>query len=543
MELTLIGKLIGGLGLFLLGMQLMTDGLKRAAGPALKQALRSATRSRLRGLLSGTLITALVQSSSAVTVATIGFVNAGLLGLGGSIAVIYGCNIGTTMTSWLVALIGFKIKIGAFALPLVGLGMLTQLLGRGKRISHIGRALAGFGIFFIGLDFLKGAFEGMEQQIPFDALGQTTTGLILYVVVGFILTFLMQSSSAAMAITLSLTAAGVMPLAAAAAMVIGTNVGTTSTAVLAAIGATSKAKRIAAAHVFFNLITAAIGIVLLMLFAEFLNNGFNNYDLDLLIILALFHTLFNLMGVALLWPFTKKLVIFLQGQFRTQEENEARPQFLDKTIIFTPTLAVEAISLELGRVSRLTTRMAREAVSADQVDKPRLQAQMHGIHQLVKHIGQYNQQLAEQDIDEAISSTLPTALRICRYFNEMARISTHLPEYYELLKSSRNSNLNHLILDYQKDTIKLLDACEIREDSYLPGSESRQLIKNLETSYQHLKSSILQTAVEGGLNASESVALLDALSHIHRLAEQSEKGTRYWSSLIPLQHRTQLRGG
>ena len=127
MDIAIVGSLAGGIGLFLLGMHLMTQGLRQAAGKSLKRALHAATESRLRGLLSGTLITAAVQSSSAVTVATIGFVNAGLLTIPQSVAVIYGCNIGTTMTSWLVALVGFKIKISAFALPLIALGMLMNL--------------------------------------------------------------------------------------------------------------------------------------------------------------------------------------------------------------------------------------------------------------------------------------------------------------------------------------------------------------------------------------------------------------------------------
>lgn len=540
MDLSLIGKLIGGLGLFLLGMHLMTDGLKLAAGPALKQALQAATQSRLRGLLSGTLITAIVQSSSAVTVATIGFVNAGLLGLGGSIAVIYGCNIGTTMTSWLVALIGFKIKISAFALPMVGIGMLAKLMGREQRMSHVGMALAGFGIFFIGLDFLKTAFEGLENQIPFDALSQTPAGLLLFVLAGFILTFLMQSSSAAMAITLSLTAAGAVSLAAAGALVIGANVGTTSTAVLAVIGATSKAKRIAAAHVIFNLITGAVGILLLMLFSSYLNNGLQTENLDLVALLALFHTVFNLMGVAILWPFTDRLVIFLNKRFRSQEEDESRPRFLDNTVIATPPLAVEAMSQELARVSRITTRMAKEAVSASEVDKPHLQAQMNTVYELVKQIGDFNQQLASRDIDQEISNILPTALRVGRYYNEVARIATNLPAYYEQIKSARNSTLDHLVIDYQKATIALLEACEIREDSYLSSQESRRLIRELELAYQHLKSSILETAVRGEINPGDSIELLDALSHIHRLAEQCEKGARYWSSLTPIQHRAKL---
>lgn len=189
MELHSIGNLLGGIGLFLLGMHLMTLGMKQAAGQGLKKALQAATGSPLRGLASGILITALVQSSSAVTVATIGFVNAGLLKLKQSIRVIYGCNIGTTATGWLVALIGFKIKIAAFALPLIAVGMLLKLIGQDRRLSHIGMALAGFGLFFIGLDYLKLAFDGLESQLPFDRWSENSSNLVLFVLAGFVLTF------------------------------------------------------------------------------------------------------------------------------------------------------------------------------------------------------------------------------------------------------------------------------------------------------------------------------------------------------------------
>ena len=171
MTFEMLGQLFGGIGLFLLGMQLLTNGLKQAAGRSLRAALEMATGSRLRGLVSGTLITALVQSSSAVTVATLGFVNAGLLTLTQSVSIIYGSNIGTTMVGWLVALIGFKFKISAFALPMIGLGMVLRITGNNNRLGHIGTAVAGFGIFFIGLDFLRDAFDGLSSSVPLAELG------------------------------------------------------------------------------------------------------------------------------------------------------------------------------------------------------------------------------------------------------------------------------------------------------------------------------------------------------------------------------------
>jgi len=177
-----IGLLAGGLGLFLLGMMLMTDGLKAAAGPMLGNVLTSSTRTRLRGLFSGIAVTALVQSSSAVTVAAIGFVNAGLLSFSQSLWVIFGANVGTTMTGWLVALIGFKIKIEAAALPMIGIGMALRLSGSDSRRGAGGSALAGFGVLFLGIGFLQQAFSGSGQTIDLAALA----AMIYFMIFGMV---------------------------------------------------------------------------------------------------------------------------------------------------------------------------------------------------------------------------------------------------------------------------------------------------------------------------------------------------------------------
>nr|WP_067298865.1 Na/Pi symporter [Marinobacterium profundum] len=535
MQFTLLGDLVGGIGLFLLGMHLMTQGLRKAAGSSLKQILRTGTRSRLRGLVSGTLITAMVQSSGVVTIATIGFVNAGLLTLAQSVSVIYGCNIGTTMVGWLIALIGFKIKISALALPLIGGGMLLHLAGRG-RLAHIGFALAGFGVFFIGLDFLKGAFADIEQHLDLSALGSNGLSLMLFVAAGFVLTLMMQSSAAALAITLSLTASGAIPLAAAAAMVIGANVGTTSTSIIAVLGATSNAKRIAAAHVLFNLITGLVGLGLLLLLAPWVNH-IDAARFDLVLLLALFHSLFNLVGVALLWPLTDRLVAILERRFCTQEEDEGRPRYLDETLVQMPPLAIEAMAKEMTRLDQICSRMAREAISSSNGDTSRLRAQQLGVDQLVGKIGAFCQRIAENDISSEISATLPTALRLVRYLNEVSRLSCLLPGYYDRFEVIADEATRRDVHQYQKASIALIDACEIDDNVDSGADRAHLLLHQLERQYQSLKTSILLATTERRLSPEDTVQLLDALSHIHRLAEQAEKVSRYWSGITPLQHR------
>lgn len=539
MSLEILGQLFGGIGLFLLGMQLLTNGLKQAAGRSLKATLERATGSRLKGVLSGALITAMVQSSSAVTVATLGFVNAGLLSLAQSVSIIYGSNIGTTMVGWLVALIGFKVKISAFALPLIGLGMVLRITGNNSRPAHLGTALVGFGLFFIGLDFLRASFDGLSDSLPLAEFGSSPLALALFVVAGVAMTFLMQASAAVIAIALSLVHSGSITLAAAAALVIGANVGTTTTALMASIGATPNAKRISAAHVIFNLLTGLVGLIFLILMASFLNR-INAADFDLVTMLALFHTLFNVVGVALMWPLTDRMVGFLKKRFRTEEESEAKPRYLDNNILTTPSLAVEAINMELARVSRICSRMAREAISAERGAAGRLEQQYESLNQLIGRIGSFNQELARQNLSAEISETLPISLRVARYLSEMARLAARLPEYYPVFEQLEDSGVRSSIHEYQQAVIHLIDACEVRDDQATQGYETHRMKHQMEREYQHLKSHLLNQTLSSQLSPSDSVTLLDALSHIHRLGEQAEKASRYWSSTTPVQHRATL---
>lgn len=219
--LPVLGMLLGGLGLFLLAVGMLTEGLRLAAGDRLRTILANSTRTPLHGVASGMTVTAVVQSSSAVTVATIGFVNAGLLSLAQALGVIYGANVGTTFTGWLVAAVGFSWKIEAIALPLIGVGMFLRMTGTSSRLGAAGEALAGFGLFFIGVDVLRDAFEGIAAGIDPAALAvDGWRGVLLFLGVGVLMTVVTQSSSAALALTLTAADGGVIGLEAAAASVI-----------------------------------------------------------------------------------------------------------------------------------------------------------------------------------------------------------------------------------------------------------------------------------------------------------------------------------
>ncbi|MFQ3671929.1 MAG: Na/Pi symporter, partial [Verrucomicrobiia bacterium] len=293
-------SLFGGVGLFLLGMTLLTDGLKSFAGDSLRAALLRFTGRPVTAFLSGLLATALVQSSSATTVATIGFVSAGLLSFTQSIGIVLGASLGTTSTGWLVSVFGLKLSIAKLALPIIGLGAFLRLLGRG-RWAPLGLSLAGFGLIFIGIDQLQQGMAGLNQHIDLAALPSSgLLGHALMMAAGILLTILMQSSSAAVATTLTALHSHTISFEQAASVVIGAAVGTTVTAALAAIGATAVAQRTALAHILFNLFTGIVALLLLPAFLALIT--WANQHLDLApgaVSLAAFHTLFIAVGVAL----------------------------------------------------------------------------------------------------------------------------------------------------------------------------------------------------------------------------------------------------
>jgi phosphate:Na+ symporter len=303
-----LATVVGGIGLFLLGMILMTDGLKSVAGNSLREWLQRFTGRRRSAVLAGAGITALVQSSSATTLATIGFVSAGLLSFQNSIGVIIGANIGTTSTGWIVALLGLKLSMGKIALPLIGVGALMRLLGK-DRIAHGGMALAGFGLIFVGIDTLQTGMAGLAGRI--DLTQFTATGLraiFALVLIGMAMTVVMQSSSAAVAMTLTALAGDTITIEQAATLVIGQNVGTTVKAGIAAIGASVAARRTALVHVIFNFGTGAVALLLLPLFVKAVNLFQAQLaGEDYALTLAAFHTAFNLLGAAIFLPLTGQM--------------------------------------------------------------------------------------------------------------------------------------------------------------------------------------------------------------------------------------------
>lgn len=351
---TVIAGILGGVGIFLVGMILLSEGLQAAAGDALRRILQRFVRRPLSALLSGTAVTALVQSSSATTLTTIGFVSAGLLTFPQAVGLVFGANLGTTSTGWIVALLGLKFSVSVVALPMVGVGALLRLLGRG-RSRHLGLALAGFGLIFVGIDVLQGTMEGLAGRMdPARFPGATLAGRIALLLLGVAMTVVLQSSSAAVAMTLTALHAGHLSLDQTAYLVIGQNVGTTVKAGLAAIGASIPARRTAVAHILFNLGSGALAILALPLLlpasAALAGEG------DPATAIAIFHTSFNVLGLLVFFPMVGPFSRWVERL--VPERVPSLTRYLDRSVAAIPSVAVEAARRAASAVAGALFRLA-----------------------------------------------------------------------------------------------------------------------------------------------------------------------------------------
>lgn len=529
-----IFQILGGLALFLLAMEMMTNGLKSAAGHQLRHMLGHWTRTPLRGFGAGVLITGIVQSSSAVTVATIGFVNAGLLSLSHSLGVVFGANVGTTMTGWLVSFVGFGFKIEAFAMPLLAVGVAMKLLGRGQRNQSLGEALAGFALFFLGLAVLKDSLGQLTVGLgSSDLLGQGIA-LPLFVLFGFLATVLTQSSSAALAIILSAAASNLLSLEDAAAAVIGANLGTTSTAAIAVLKATANARRLALGHVMFNLVTGVIAILILPLMLWIVASVTSWLDLDTnaAMSLAIFHTLFNLLGAAIMLPLLKPFARILGRMFRSKEEDNAEPRFLDDTLINTPELAVGAVDQEMKRLIGLTRGLLRACLDREDLTPEQIQGKSESTLSLNSAITEYVSRLRAEKMLPTTVDTLTLSIRTCRYLAEVTGLAPALLSLRQSGKLQQFAPLGEEMGTYS-DLIRQL----VSSETPLPDAFGQT-----EKVYHILKSRMLSMIVKREISAIVGERTLDDLSSVRRLCDQWHKSLEWRPSTDLLNGDVQLEG-
>ncbi|MDN5215984.1 Na/Pi cotransporter family protein [Fulvivirgaceae bacterium BMA12] len=370
-------KIIGALGFFIYGMKVMSDGLQQVAGDSMRKVLGAMTSNRFTGVFTGFLITGILQSSSATTVMTVSFVNAGLLSLMESAGVMMGANVGTTITGWLVSVVGFKVRIADYALPIIAIGFPMMFL-RNQNFQKWAEVLIGFALLFLGLAELKDAVPDIKNNPEvLDFLNGFNHGgfftRLLFVGIGTLLTIVVQSSSAAMTLTIVLTSQG-LPLDIAAAMVLGENIGTTITAELASLVANTTAKRSARIHSLFNLVGVTWMIILMPIILDLLAQVFpppSSGDANKFA-LAAFHTTFNTLNVALLIGFVPLLVRFATSTVKSKddgEEEEFKLEYLGSKIFNSVELSLAEAHAEVIKLGKVTHKMSRILLELSNTDR------------------------------------------------------------------------------------------------------------------------------------------------------------------------------
>ena len=515
----MIFLIVGGLGLFLFGMGMMSDGLKKVAGQKLKNILESMTKRALIAFLVGAGVTALVQSSSATTVMVVGFVNAGLLTLKQAICVIIGTNVGTTATAWLVSISGLgALKITTYALPAVGAGFLLGVLGKTRRTKSIGQILLGFGILFVGIGFMKDAFRPLEESPKVHELFQILGSKpILAILAGAVVTMLLQSSSAAIAIVQLLAMGGAFgsswetALNVAIPFVLGSNIGTTITAQLAALRTNLNARRTAWAHTIFNVLGALIAYPLV-------HYGlFNSLVLTvspwklgpstIAPCIALAHTIFNVTNSGIFLPLAgllEKLVV----RFVPERPGDAAasPVILEEHLLDTPVIALEQTKREIIRMAKTAKKALMRSVNGiinnDRTDLESVRQIEDFIDGFQLQITSYLSALSRRQLSDEVSIELPVLLHTV---NDLERIGDHAVNIVEIAERKMEQKLSF-------SDSALTEAEQLRK-------EIDQMFDNVIAALENNDTEAAKSAVLTNENNLNKMQIDFRRSHVQRMSE------------------------
>ena len=561
MGLLQIFTLLGALGMFLYGMNLMSSGLQKAAGDRLRGLLSAMTSNPFKGVLTGLGITSVIQSSSATTVMVVSFVNAGLLTLAQAIGVIMGANIGTTVTAWLVSWLGFKADISILAVPLMLLGFLFSNSKKNQR-QNIGELIVGFCLLFLGLSFMKESVPDLNETPQVLEFVKSWSGhgfgsVLIFLVFGTALTLVLQSSSATMAITLIMLSMGWIPFNMACAMVLGENIGTTITANIAAAVGNTQAKRAAMSHTIFN-VTGVIWA--LIFFGPFLGlvgkvielfglpnpaaegfavSGPNSPDATAALYgLSMLHTLFNTINTLILIWCTKlieKAVVWIIKAPKNQENEVFRLKYISAGPLATPELALEQAMDEIihfAQISRNGLGYAREAIQTTDVDKfEELRGKLVKYEEISDRIeyeiAAFLNAVSEGDISEETSRKIKAMYKI---IGELESLGDSGESISRILS---RRNIHKKVFD--AETIKKLEDMAATVDSAygsmidnLNAAHKGELDEisnayNAEDRINHLRDNLRDAEIEeiegGGKNYQTSVYYMDIVSELEKMGD------------------------
>jgi phosphate:Na+ symporter len=543
----LVFAFAGGLGMFLYGMNMMGDGLQKSAGSKMKRLLGYLTNNRLVAVLVGTVVTGIIQSSSATTVMVVGFVNAGIMNLGQAVGVIMGANIGTTVTAWLVSMNEWSavLKPDFFAPALLAVGAFTLLITKNQKKRDIAEIIIGFGILFIGLQFMSDVIKPYSDAPVFvNAFAVLGKNPLMGVLVGAVVTAIIQSSSASVGILQTLAMTGVVNWNSAIFITLGQNIGTCITAMLSSVGANKTAKRAAVIHLSFNVIgTILIGTLMFIIFRvnqEFAMSDINSVEI------SIFHTFFNITNTIILFPFAN-LLVKLSGLFiddsKVDQENEDDIQVtlrhLDDRILETPSFAVENSVKEVVHMGKITLDNAREAVEAllknnkEKAEKVLEVEKVIDAHQkiITSYLVKINNLSLTEKQHKVVNNLFYTITNI-------ERVGDHA------------ENLADLALEKIKDNIylsedaynELSEICTMAVDSFDYSIRARETedvnyireVERLEQLVDDLKDKLRQRHIDrlsqGLCTPENGVIFIDALINLERISDHSLNIVNYVES-------------
>ncbi|CUQ53233.1 MULTISPECIES: Na/Pi cotransporter family protein [Hungatella] len=540
-DISSLFSFIGGLGMFLYGMNIMADGMQKTAGSKMSQFLGMLTNNRLMAVLLGALITAIIQSSGATTVMVVGFVSAGVLNLTQAVGVIMGANIGTTITAWIVSMnqLGdaFAVFQPAFFAPLlIGIGAIFMLFGKKQKMKTAGEILVGLGLLFIGLDFMSSSISPYTDAPVFsEAFRLLGSNPILGMLIGALVTALLQSSSASVGILQTLAMNGVVTTNAAIFITLGQNIGSCVTAMISSIGGSRTAKRAAVIHLTFNMMGAVIfGVISFVLFSLYPLLAAHNITS---VQISIFHTIFNLTNTALLFPFANQLVklsgIFVpedkKEPIATDEESETM-KHLDERIFESPAFALETAAMEvvhMGQITMENVRRAMDAVLTKNADE------VEDVYKTEQTINNMEKMLTEYLVKvNNLSLTERQKLIVNDLFysiNDIERVGDHA----ENLAEQAEYMVQHNISFSETGESDLHIICETAFKSFQHSIEARrkgdmddvrkvsQYEDEVDTLEEELREKHIERLSAGKCDPSAGVVFLDLISNLERISDHA----------------------
>jgi phosphate:Na+ symporter len=526
-------ELVGGLGLFLFGIRMMSEGLRKVSSDRLKNILSLLTRNRMTALLVGTGVTALIQSSSAMTVMVIGFINAGLLTLKQAIPVVLGANIGTTFTAWIVSFLAV-FKISHYALPAVGIGFLMIAIARRPSRRQWGEVLFGFGLLFIGIGFMKEAFAPLQSSEEIRNLMVNFSRYpILGVLAGTLITMALQSSSATIAIVQVLAFNGLIDFPSAIPLILGDNIGTTITAQIAALGSGTGAKRVAWAHTLFNV----IGVLYMLIFVHLriYHRAIESVvpgpvtENNIMLHIALSHTVFNGFNTLLFFPFIGKLQRLVEGLIKIKADHiSVVPRYLDRLLLETPVIALEQSKKEIVRMLKLSDSALHDSYDIffnGKWDLSRSAEQKEeAVDNLQAEITRYLIDISMEELDERDAEKIPVFIHSV---NDIERIADHAENIVELAQrmndqkraftARADQELGHMIdvaTEMTSDVIKGLESGELSHARRALHKEEQLNRMQVEFRQSHV-----QRLSEGTCDILSGLIFLDFVDYLEKIGD------------------------